>query len=115
MDKLHVNLGENSYDICFSKSFDGLVGELKNINAPHKLLVVTDTNVEKLYGDEVDRLLKEGGYDSSVYAFEAGEQNKNMDAILGICRACIEHGLDRKSMIVALGGGVTGDMAGFWL
>lgn len=113
MDKLHVNLGENSYDICFSKSFDGLVNELKNINAPHKLLVVTDTNVEKLYGDEVDRLLKDGGYDSSLYAFEAGEQNKNMNAILGICGACIEHGLDRKSMIVALGGGVTGDMAGF--
>lgn len=113
MDKLRVNLGVNSYDICFSSSFDGLVDELKAINAPKKLLIVTDTNVEKLYADEVNTILKGSGYDSAVYAFPAGEENKSMDSILGICGACIEHGLDRKSMIIALGGGVTGDMAGF--
>lgn len=113
MDKLHVNLGVNSYDICFSSDFGGLTEELKAINAPKKLLIVTDTNVERLYADEVNTILKNSGYDSAVYAFEAGEENKGMDSILGICGACIEHGLDRKSMIIALGGGVVGDMAGF--
>jgi 3-dehydroquinate synthase len=57
--------------------------------------------------------LKNAGYNSSVYSFTAGEENKGMDTILGICGACIENGLDRKSMILALGGGVVGDMAGF--
>lgn len=113
MDKLHVNLGEDSYDICFSADFSGLAAELKAIDAPKKLLVVTDSNVEKLYASEVNELLIENGYDSAVYAFKAGEENKSMDSILGICGACIEHGLDRKSMIIALGGGVVGDMAGF--
>ena len=113
MDKLRVNLGENSYDICFTDSFDGLCAALKEINAPQKLLVVTDTNVEKLYADEVNSILLNNGYDSAVYSFPAGEEMKGMDSILGICRACIEHGLDRKSMILALGGGVVGDMAGF--
>lgn len=113
MDKLRVNLGENSYDICFTDSFGGLCAALKEINAPQKLLVVTDTNVEKLYADEVNSILLNNGYDSAVYSFPAGEEMKGMDSILGICRACIEHGLDRKSMILALGGGVVGDMAGF--
>ena len=113
MEKLYVDLGKNSYDILFSDSFKGLADALKDINAPKKLIVVTDTNVEKLYADEVNNLLKDNGYDSCVYAFTAGEENKGMDSILGICKACIEHEMDRKSMIVALGGGVVGDMAGF--
>lgn len=113
MDRLFVNLGENSYDIAFSDSFSSLADELKKINAPQKILIVTDTNVEKLYADEVNEHLNKAGYKSSIYAFEAGEENKTMDTILGICGACIENGLDRKSMIVALGGGVVGDMAGF--
>ena len=113
MDKLHVNLGEKSYDIIFSDSFLALPDTMANIGAPKKILIVTDTNVNKLYAGEVNELLLKNGYNSDVYAFEAGEENKGMDTILGICGACIRHGLDRKSMIVALGGGVTGDMAGF--
>lgn len=113
MEKLFVDLDENSYDILFSDSFDGLPSSLADIDAPKKLLIVTDTNVEKLYADEVKAILNDNGYDASVYAFAAGEENKNMDTILGICGACIEHQLDRKSMIIALGGGVVGDMAGF--
>lgn len=113
MDKLYVNLGSNSYDIIFTDSFANLAASLDRINAPEKLLIVTDTNVEKLYADEVNGILKASGYDSAVYAFPAGEENKGMDTILGICGACVEHGLDRRSMILALGGGVVGDMAGF--
>ena len=113
MEKLYVDLGKHSYDIKFTDSFAALPDALREINAPKKLLIVTDTNVEKLYADEVLTLLTENGFDASVYAFKAGEEQKNMNEILGICAACIEHGLDRKSMIVALGGGVVGDMAGF--
>ena len=113
MEKLFVDLGKKSYDILFSDSFNGLAKAMSDINAPKKLLVVTDSNVEKLYADEVNDLLIKNGYDSKIYAFTAGEENKGMDTILGICGACIEHEMDRKSMIVALGGGVVGDMAGF--
>lgn len=113
MEKLFVDLGKNSYDILFSDSFSALPKALADINASKKLLVVTDSNVEKLYAYEVNNLLKENGYDSAVYAFAAGEENKGMDSILGICKACIKNEMDRKSMIVALGGGVVGDMAGF--
>lgn len=113
MEKLRVNLGENSYDIRFSADFNGLTDAMASINAPKKLLIVTDTNVARLYSEDVETVLKNAGYDTMVYAFNAGEEHKNMVSILGICSACIEHKLDRKSMIVALGGGVVGDMAGF--
>lgn len=113
MEKLFVDLGKKSYDILFSDSFNGFAKAMSDINAPKKLLVVTDSNVEKLYADEVNDLLIKNGYDSKIYAFTAGEENKGMDTILSICGACIEHEMDRKSMIVALGGGVVGDMAGF--
>ncbi len=113
MDRLYVNLGENSYDICFTDSFKSLTDELQKINAPKKLLIVTDSNVEVLYAEEVNNILRNAGYESYIYSFPAGEENKGMDTILGICGACVENGLDRKSMIVALGGGVVGDMAGF--
>lgn len=113
MDKLRVNLGADSYDICFTENFCGLPQALESIGAPKKMLIVTDTNVEKLYAGEVLKIVSDAGYDCSVFAFEAGEENKNMSAILDICGACVENGLDRKSMILALGGGVVGDMAGF--
>lgn len=113
MEKLNVNLGKNSYDILFTDSFDALPSSMREIDAPQKLLIVTDSNVCGLYADEVNALLEENGFDSAVYAFKAGEENKSMDTILGICKACIEHEMDRNSMILALGGGVVGDMAGF--
>ncbi len=113
MDRLFVNLGKNSYDILFADSFSWLSDALKEINAPKKLLVVTDSNVKKLYADEVNSILQEKGYDSTICVFDAGEENKKMDTVLSICKSCLEHKMDRKSMIIALGGGVVGDMAGF--
>lgn len=113
MEKVRVNLGDNSYNIKITDSFSNLAESLEEIKAPNKLLIVTDSNVERLYGEEVLSILKDSGYDAGIYAFKAGEENKNMESILGICGACLEHKLDRKSMIIALGGGVVGDMAGF--
>jgi len=112
MEKLFVDLKENSYDILFDVSYSGLDDALKKINAPKKLLIVTDINVEPLWLSEVKKQL-ENGYDVSVCVIPAGEENKNMETILKICNACLEHKMDRKSMILALGGGVVGDMAGF--
>lgn len=113
MEKLRVNLEENSYDISFHSDFSKLCDVMQEINAPKKLLVVTDTNVLGLYSDEVVGILKNGGYDVASFAFAAGEENKGIDAVLGICSAMLEHKMDRSSMLVALGGGVVGDMTGF--
>lgn len=111
MDKLFVNLGENSYDILFASDYSGLPEALAHINAPEKLMIVTDSNVAPLWLEEVRKNL--AGYEISVCILPAGEENKNMNGILKICEACLSNNLDRRSMILALGGGVVGDMAGF--
>lgn len=113
MEKLHLNFGENSYDIIIEKDWSLFLDNLSKINAPKKLLIVTDSNVDALYADEIHTLLNNAGYDCAKHVFAAGEKNKSMDTILGICRSAVEHHMDRKSMIIALGGGVAGDMAGF--
>ena len=60
-ERLYVDLGENSYDIVFTDSFNALGAEMEKINAPKKLLIVTDSNVEPLYADEVKRELEKRG------------------------------------------------------
>jgi len=113
MEKLKVNLGEKSYNIFFEDSFSSLAKCMQELKAPKKLLVITDSNVMLLYADEVTDTLVKAGYDVSLFSFPAGEEHKNIESILKMCDACIKEQLDRKSMIVALGGGVVGDMAGF--
>lgn len=113
MERLYVDLGERSYDIVFTDSFSDLGAETKKVGSPGKILIVTDSNVAPLYADEAKKELQMSGAEVSVCVIPAGEENKNMNVILDICSSCIENGLDRKSMIAALGGGVVGDMAGF--
>lgn len=113
MDKLRVDLAENSYDILFSDSFSGLADGILSVIKSKKCLIVTDSTVDKLYADEVEKRLSDGGFSTERFVFFAGEENKTIDTVLAICRACLAAKLDRKSFIVALGGGVCGDMAGF--
>ena len=113
LDKLFVDLGKNSYNILFSTDFSGLSSAVKEVVKSPKILIVTDSNVEKLYKNEVEKLLTDAGFSVSVHTFSAGEENKNLKTIEGICKAAVDSRLDRKSTILALGGGVVGDMAGF--
>lgn len=113
MEKLKVNLGTNSYDILLDTSYLGLPDALKNIAAPEKLMLVTDTNVENLWLSDVKKVLESSGFKVYSHVIKAGEENKNIDGVLGICKTAINCGLDRGSMMLALGGGVVGDMAGF--
>ena len=106
--QIQVALEERSYDILIK------AGILQNANdvlsslcSNRSAIIVTDSNVDPLYSDR----LKYSNY--SKFIFTAGEKNKTIDTVTDICRAAVAAGLDRKSLILALGGGVCGDMAGF--
>lgn len=102
------------YDIVFSQSFAELLEEFKDLEAENKkLCIVTDSNVEKLYAKELETLLTGKCRKVVVYAFPAGEASKTLDTIKEIYRFLIEEGFDRKDMLLALGGGVVGDMTGY--
>jgi len=75
--------------------------------------VITDENVGRLHGDAVMKSLADAGYHAHLLAVPAGEQSKSMSTAENLCDRMISAGLDRGSFIVALGGGVVGDLAGF--
>jgi 3-dehydroquinate synthase len=75
--------------------------------------VVTDSTVAPLYLDTVTASLKEAGFAVSAYTFPAGEPSKNFETLSAILEFLAEERLTRTDCVVALGGGVTGDMAGF--
>ena len=78
MENLRVELGENSYDIIFRSDFGDLADSVKTVAKTNKILVVTDSNVAPLYGDEVTKKLADGGFDVSMHVFDAGEENKGI-------------------------------------
>jgi len=112
MEILNVGLGENSYDIVIGKNFFEKFSEyIEKIYNGKKLFVITDSNVDKIYRNQYEKMFK--GFDYTIYVLEAGEKNKHIGIMPGIYSAMVNAGLTRKDMVVAFGGGVVGDIAGF--
>ncbi|WP_026528907.1 3-dehydroquinate synthase [Butyrivibrio sp. VCD2006] len=102
------------YDIVFDYSFDELTDRISELGyAGRKIAIITDTNVKGLYADQLLSIIDTVASKSLVYAIPAGEENKNLTEIEKIYEVLIENHFDRHDLIVALGGGVVGDMAGF--
>ncbi len=102
------------YDIVIEQSYDKLAEELKRIGATgKKLCIVTDSNVAPLYCAKVKEALETIASKVTVFEFPAGEESKTLDTIKKIYTHLIEEHFERKDMLVALGGGVTGDMTGY--
>ena len=102
------------YDIVFARDFDGILEELAEIDVKErKLCIVTDTTVDKLYGDELLKLLEGKCAKAVKFAFPAGEESKNLDVVRDVYKFLISEGFDRKDMLLALGGGVVGDLTGY--
>ena len=106
--------GDFHYPIYFEKDFSSLAQAMREEGLQgKKICIVTDSHVAPLYEEAVRTALSEISDSVSTFIFEAGEKNKNLDTISEMYRTLIENGLDRKSLLVALGGGVVGDMTGF--
>ncbi len=102
------------YDIVFAPDFGDLQAELEALEVTgKKVCIVTDSNVEGLYLSEVKDLLGQVFSTVTAFVIPAGETNKNLDQIRRLYTELIEAHFDRKDYLVALGGGVVGDMTGF--
>lgn len=114
MLKLDINSeGKFAYNIIIEKSFDNLRKELENIVPDFsKICVVTDTNVEKLY---LEALKSQCNFCEKLYTFvfKAGEQSKSLNVVSELYKFLIEKEFDRRDFLIALGGGVVGDLCGY--
>lgn len=112
--KLTVNLPNHSYDLSIENGLLKKIGSwAKELWSSQKIVIITDTNVQPLYGDLVYNSLKEAGFDPSTFVIEAGEQSKRLSVAAEIYDFLAEEGMTRSDGIIALGGGVVGDLAGF--
>ena len=110
LGRFHLHaMGE--YDVVVHQ-----VGEVGNLLHELKLqnpIIVTDENVAKFHAEKVIVSLHSSGFESKVLTVPAGESHKTLDTVHQLWQGFLEAGLDRKSTVIALGGGVIGDMTGF--
>ncbi len=102
------------YDVIVREGGLDQLGEMlesRKLSGP--VLVVSDMNVAVHYGERVMESLRKAGYVASQVVIPAGEAHKTVETVTALWRAALDAGLDRKSTVLALGGGVAGDLAGF--
>ena len=103
-----------NYNILIETDFQELVTELQTLDCSNrKICIITDSIVGPIYLEEVTNLLKPICKHLVSYSFKAGEEQKTLDSVKDIYRFLIDMNFERKDMLIALGGGVVGDMTGF--
>lgn len=114
---VRVELGPRSYDVHIEAGALGKVAPLLHVwrkdDTPGTALVVTDAHLASSYGDTVHKALDADGWRTATHVLPAGEESKSFGILATIYDALVELRADRKSLVVAVGGGVVGDAAGF--
>ncbi len=104
---IHLNLKENGYDIVVERGIFQKAGELLNLN--RRVLVVTDSGVPEIYAKTLASQCKT----PVIYTVESGEASKSIETFAQLLHVMLENGFSRKDCVVAVGGGVVGDLSGF--
>jgi len=114
MEKIRVPLAERSYDIIIEAGVTGSIGTAAAaLGLGPKCVVISDPQVKRLYGSLVSDSLTQSGFNVEILTIPEGEENKTLDIVERLYREMLLFGLDRKSFVVSLGGGLVGDVAGF--
>jgi len=112
--RIPVDLGERGYDIVLGCQIGRLLGEeIKKVSRAEQIGIVTHPRIGRLYGKEVVSGLERVGFSPTVFKIPEGEQHKTILQVGRIYDYLIRHRFERSSVLVALGGGVIGDMTGF--
>lgn len=111
--RVYTSDGNCYHVIVQPGGLDSLGGLMRERGLGNPVAVIADATVAGLYAERAVQSLRAANYEAHVITFPAGEGSKNIDTVMELWRGMLEAGLDRRSTVVALGGGVTGDLAGF--
>lgn len=102
------------YSILFQNDFNGLQDALGSLELNNRrFMIISDSNVSRLYLDELSNIVKPLAKNLLSFIFDAGENSKNLDTVSDAYSMLIREQFDRNDILIALGGGVTGDLTGF--
>lgn len=114
LSKITVNLDKNSYPIAIAPNLLSQIGDyLKRLDIGNKILVVSNSMIFDEYGNQLIEALKAADFSVSYQILPAGERHKTLLSVQKIYDTALENYLERSSSLIALGGGVIGDMTGF--
>ena len=114
MPNITVNLPQDSYEIAIApESLAQLGNRMQKLAIGKKVLVISNPEIFAHYGETCIKCLKASGFETSTHLIPAGEEFKNLQSIQQVYDTALANHLERSSTLVALGGGVIGDMTGF--
>lgn len=114
MQKIHVPVDKHAYDVLIERGLVRQCGKvIKELCSAETCVIITDDNVDKFYSDTVELSLKENGFQVARFVFPHGETAKNAETLLNIYSFLCQHEITRSDCLIALGGGVVGDITGF--
>lgn len=111
---IRVTARDGAYEIhCRWGALDDLGPLMRDAGLRGSAFVVSDDAVARLFGDRALASLRAAGFEAALFTFPSGEASKSLDTVRSVYDWLLDHHAERGSAVVALGGGVTGDMAGF--
>lgn len=114
MANLEVSLPQKKYPIIIKKGILENIGEeIKKIYKNKKIAIITDSNVEGLYGEKIINRLNKNNFKTKTIVIQPGEKSKSLESAKDIFEELLDFEITRGDMIIAFGGGVVGDLAGF--
>ena len=112
--ELIVDLKDRSYPIIIEKGLINRVSEeIRKVYKGKKIFIITDDNVNKYYGGKISEELKVSDFEVKLLSLKPGEETKNFNTLPIVYNELLDFNLTRSDLIIALGGGVIGDLAGF--
>ena len=114
MDEVKVNLGKRSYDIKIARGLLAKIGsEARLLSKADKVAVITDANVDALYGQSIQKALEDAAFSVSRIVIEPGEKSKTLGTLSDVFAQMAAFGMTRSDLVITFGGGVPGDLGGF--
>ncbi len=114
MRNLQINLPNNQYEIFIKSGIINSIGEeISKMYEGNKIALITDENVDEFYGDIVKKSLEDNDFKVLKVVLKPGEGSKSIESLMKLYNELLDFKLNRGNLIIALGGGVIGDLAGF--
>jgi 3-dehydroquinate synthase len=114
MYTLDINLLHKNYNIYIERGLINSIGsEISKIYKGRKIVIITDENVDKYYGEKVSSILEDSNFEVYKIVLNAGEKSKSIEVLMQVYEKLLKYGITRSDMMITFGGGVIGDLGGF--